>query len=119
MTTGLFGASSIGAANLTKLSFLQPMLLSDIRTNVLPGFLHTLKIAEQRRLDRSGTRRLRGRRGRRRDSLRPLLYSRRFYCPPVAAVPALEGALVVSEVDALSGAGALASGAEGDSGCDG
>lgn len=58
MTTSLFSASLIGAANLTKLSFLQRTLMPDMRTNVLPAFMHTFKIADELRLDRRGLRRL-------------------------------------------------------------
>ena len=39
------GVPAMGAATLTRLSFVQPMLFSDMRTNLLPGFLHALKIA--------------------------------------------------------------------------
>lgn len=46
------------AASLTKLSFIQPMLMVDMRTSVLPAFLHTMKIAEVLRLDRKHLRRL-------------------------------------------------------------
>ncbi len=60
MTTTLFGASTMGAANLTKLAFLQPMLMSDMRTNLLPGFLHTFKIAHALELERRDVRRLTG-----------------------------------------------------------
>lgn len=54
------GTAALGASNLTKISFLQPVLFSDMRTNVLPGFLHTLKIAYDQRLDTRHTRRLMG-----------------------------------------------------------
>jgi hypothetical protein len=50
----------MGASTLTKLSFLQPALFSDMRTNLLPGFLHTLKIAYELRLEPRQTRRLMG-----------------------------------------------------------
>lgn len=60
MTTGLFGASAIGPGDLTRLSFMQPVLMSDTRTNLLPGFLHTLKIAHAQELGPRGTRRLLG-----------------------------------------------------------
>lgn len=60
MTTAMFGSVSLGAGNLTKLSFLQPMLLSDMRTNVLPGFLHVWKIGDELRLDHLNLRRLMG-----------------------------------------------------------
>lgn len=58
MTTGIFGANAIGPATLTKLSFLQPTILLDMRTSVLPGFMHTLKIADELRMDRKNVRRL-------------------------------------------------------------
>lgn len=57
MTTSIFG-NTLGAANLTKLSFLQPMMLVDMRTSVLPAFLHTMKFAEILGLDRKHLRRL-------------------------------------------------------------
>jgi hypothetical protein len=60
MTTAMFGTAAMGAANLTKLSFVQPMLMSDMRTNVLPAFLHVLKIGDELRLDRANLRRLMG-----------------------------------------------------------
>ena len=59
MTTGLFGSATMGVANLTKISFLQPIVMSD-RMNTLPGFLHVLKISHEMRLDRRGQRRLLG-----------------------------------------------------------
>ncbi len=58
MSSALVGTPAIGAASLTKLSFLQPSLFMDMRTNVLPGFLHTLKIAHSLDLDARHTRRL-------------------------------------------------------------
>ncbi|HEX8550021.1 MAG TPA: DUF6785 family protein [Abditibacteriaceae bacterium] len=60
ITSTLTGTGAVGAASLTKLAFVQPSLFSDMRTNVLPGFLHTLKIAHELKLDRSNTRRLMG-----------------------------------------------------------
>jgi len=60
MTTAMFSTQAVGAANLTRLSFLQPPLLSDMRTSVLPAFLHTLKIAGDLKLGRAATRRLLG-----------------------------------------------------------
>jgi len=57
MSQTMYG-SSIGAASLTKLGFIQPMILVDMRTSVLPAFLHTMKMAEVLRLDRSNLRRL-------------------------------------------------------------
>ena len=60
MTTGIFGAGAIGAADLTRLSFLNATLMRDARTNILPAFLHTMKIAHELRLDRRGLRLLLG-----------------------------------------------------------
>jgi hypothetical protein len=60
ITTAVTGTSAVGVGSLTKLSFLHPSLFSDMRTNILPGFLHTLKIAHELKLDRSNTRRLMG-----------------------------------------------------------
>ncbi len=57
MSQTMFG-SSIGASSLTKLGFIQPMILVDMRTSVLPAFLHTMKMAEVLRLDRKNLRRL-------------------------------------------------------------
>jgi hypothetical protein len=58
LTGGFMGAGAIGAASLTKLSFMQPMLFSDMKTNLLPGFLHTLKISHDLGLERRQSRRL-------------------------------------------------------------
>lgn len=58
LTGGFMGAAAIGAPSLAKMSFLQPMLFSDMRTNVLPGFLHTLKISHDLKLEKRDTRRL-------------------------------------------------------------
>ncbi|HVF10225.1 MAG TPA: DUF6785 family protein [Abditibacteriaceae bacterium] len=58
MTTGMFGAATVGAGDLTRLSFLNATLMRDARTNILPGFLHTMKIAQELHLDRQGLRRL-------------------------------------------------------------
>lgn len=60
MATGLIGGANMGASNMTGLSFLQTPLMSDTRTNVLPAFLHTLKIAHEMKLDRRDVRRLMG-----------------------------------------------------------
>jgi hypothetical protein len=60
LTTAMTGSSFVGASTLTKLSFMQPSLFADMRTNVLPGFLHTLKIAHELKLDAKHTRRLMG-----------------------------------------------------------
>ncbi len=58
MTTGLMGSGAIGASSLTKLSFVQPTLMSDMRTNLLPAFLHTLKMGHSLKLERAQLRRL-------------------------------------------------------------
>ena len=58
MTTGLMGSSAIGASSLTKLSFVQPVLTADMRTNLLPAFLHTLKMGHALKLERAQLRRL-------------------------------------------------------------
>ena len=58
MTTAMFSAKAIGAQSLTSLTFVQSSCLMDIRTNVLPGFLHAMKIADELRLDRKGLRRM-------------------------------------------------------------
>lgn len=60
MTNGMFGGAAIGAANLTKLSFVQTTVLTDTRTNVMPAFMHAMKIADEMRMDRQGLRRLLG-----------------------------------------------------------
>jgi hypothetical protein len=60
MTTGMFGAAAIGAGDLTRLSFLNATLMRDARTNILPGFMHTMKIAHELRIERQGQRRLLG-----------------------------------------------------------
>ena len=60
ISTAIVGTPAVGAATLTKLSFLQPSLMADMRTNLLPGFLHTLKIAHALQLDARHTRRLMG-----------------------------------------------------------
>lgn len=58
ITGSMMGAASIGAASLTRLSFLQPVMFSDMRTNLLPGFLHTLKMAHELKLTPRDIRRL-------------------------------------------------------------
>jgi len=58
MTNGMFGGAAIGAASLTKLSFLQAQILVDTRTNVMPAFMHAMKIADEMRMDRQSLRRL-------------------------------------------------------------
>ena len=57
MSQAMFG-NTIGAASLTKLGFIQPMILVDMRTSVLPAFLHTMKMAEVLRIDKKHLRRL-------------------------------------------------------------
>ena len=58
LTGSVMGTGAMGAATLTRLSFLQPMTFFDMRTNLLPGFLHTLKIAHESRFTARDTRRL-------------------------------------------------------------
>jgi hypothetical protein len=58
LTGTILSAKTIGAAGLTRLSFLQPMLFADMRANLLPAFLHTLKISNDLKMHRSDTRRL-------------------------------------------------------------
>lgn len=58
LTGSVMGASAIGAASLTRLSFLQPVMFADMRTNLLPGFLHTLKMGHELKLTRRDLRRL-------------------------------------------------------------
>jgi hypothetical protein len=60
MTSGLFGTQALGAANLARLSFLQPVLMNDMRTNLLPAFLHTLKLAHAHEMNVVNVRRLLG-----------------------------------------------------------
>jgi hypothetical protein len=60
ITTAITGTGAVGASSLTRLAFVQPSLLADMRTNVLPGFLHTLKAAHELKLDKGNTRRLMG-----------------------------------------------------------
>ncbi len=57
MNTSIFG-TALDAANMTKLSFLQPMMLVDMRTSLLPAFLNTMKFADIMGLDRKHLRRL-------------------------------------------------------------
>jgi hypothetical protein len=57
MSRAMYGPA-FDAASLTKLSFMQPMMLLDMRTNVMPAFLHAMKFAEVLRLDRKNLRRL-------------------------------------------------------------
>ncbi len=60
LTGSVMGAGAMGAATLTKLTFLQPTLFSDMRANLLPGFLHALKVAFELRMSPRQTRRLMG-----------------------------------------------------------
>ena len=57
MSRAMYGPA-LDAASLTKLSFMQPMMLLDMRTNVMPAFLHAMKFAEVLHLDRTNLRRL-------------------------------------------------------------
>ncbi len=58
LTGSVMGAGAMGGATLTKLSFIQPGLFSDMRANLLPAYLHALKIAFDLRLTPRQTRRL-------------------------------------------------------------
>lgn len=58
ITSGFMSAKAIGAESITRLAFVQPMLYSDMRTNLLPAFLHTLKISHDLKLDRRHSRRV-------------------------------------------------------------
>ena len=58
LTGSLMSAPAMGAATLTKLSFVQPGLFSDMRANLLPGYLHALKVAFELRMSPRQTRRL-------------------------------------------------------------
>jgi hypothetical protein len=60
MSTGFVGTSALGAASLTKLAFLQPMLMSDMRTSTLPAFLHVMKLAHAQEMKPRALRRLLG-----------------------------------------------------------
>ena len=57
MGSGL-GYNAVGAANLTKLSFIQPSIMVDMRTNILPAFLHVMKISKEVGLDKRNLRRM-------------------------------------------------------------
>ncbi len=52
------GYQAIGASSLTKLSFMQSVILGDMRTNILPAFLNVMKMAHELRLERKQLRRL-------------------------------------------------------------
>ncbi len=58
VTQSGLSASFLGAANLTKLSFLSPMLFGDLRTTTLPAYLHTFKLAHDAQFSPRDTRRL-------------------------------------------------------------
>lgn len=58
ITTAIFGTTAIGASDLTRLTFVNTTLLRDARTNIMPGFMHTMKIAQELHLDRRQHRRL-------------------------------------------------------------
>jgi len=60
MTNVAPGYSALGAAQITKLAFLQPAMFGDMRTSPLPAFLHTFKVAHELKLDAPATRRLTG-----------------------------------------------------------
>jgi hypothetical protein len=50
-------AQVMGPASLTKLSFMQPMLFFDMRTNLLPVFMHAMKLANTLGMERRQVRR--------------------------------------------------------------
>lgn len=58
MMGGGLGYHAVGAANLSKLSFIQPAILVDMRTSILPAFLNVMKMAKEIKLDRRNLRRL-------------------------------------------------------------
>ncbi len=58
MMGGLMSSEAMGAASLTKLSFVQPMIAGDMRTNILPAFMGVMKIAHETKLERTQLRRL-------------------------------------------------------------
>ena len=58
LTGSVMGSSAMGAATLTKLTFLGPGMFSDMRANLLPAYLHSLKIAFDLKLHPRQTRRL-------------------------------------------------------------
>lgn len=57
LTGSILSTQTIGAASLTKLSFMQPMLFFDMRASLLPVFLHTLKLAHVIGMERRQVRR--------------------------------------------------------------
>jgi hypothetical protein len=58
LTGGFMSAQAIGNASMTRIAFMQSMLFFDMRTNVLPGFLNTLKIASETKMAPRDTKRL-------------------------------------------------------------
>lgn len=58
LTGAFMNGAAIGKESITRLSYIQPMLFADMRTNLLPGFLHTLKISHDLKMSRRDTRRL-------------------------------------------------------------
>lgn len=89
MTTGMMSAATLGTDNLVRLSFLQASVMTDTRTNTLPAFLHTLKLAHAQGLDVKSLRRL-------------------LYCVGVSLVFSL-GVTIVVSIATLYSKGALAS----------
>jgi hypothetical protein len=57
LTGSILSTQMIGPASLTKLSFMQPMLFFDMRANLLPVFLHTLKLAHVTGMEKRQVRR--------------------------------------------------------------
>jgi hypothetical protein len=58
MMGGGLGYQHVGAANLTKLSFIQPMIMVDMRTSLLPAFLNVMKISKEIGLNKRHLRRM-------------------------------------------------------------
>jgi len=58
MVTNTIGYQAIGAASLTKLSFIQPVVASDMRTNILPALLGVMKLGREVGIERKQLRRL-------------------------------------------------------------
>ena len=58
MTGGLIGTAAMGAGDVTRMGFVQTIVFSDARTNTLPAWLHTLKIAHAQQFSPRDTRRL-------------------------------------------------------------
>lgn len=57
---GVFGTSAMGAANISRVTMVQPSLFFDARTNLFPAWIHALKISDALDLDARQTRRLLG-----------------------------------------------------------